>query len=142
MSDQSLQQVLDISHAWNKEHAITGMLIYIEGNFMSPNKDKLDTVVEGRFMQVLEGEEADVMEIFELIRTDSRHHGLMVLKTERIAERNFANWDMGFKSINDHNNDQGFIHLDDWFTADRTDEGDNTPLNFLRSFYQAVQRKQ
>ena len=141
MSDESLQQVLDISRAWNSQHGITGMLIYVEGKFMSPNKDQ-GHVLEGRFMQVLEGTEADVMEIFELIRTDSRHNGLMVLKSGALSERNFKDWDMGFNRINNHNNDQGFIHLDDWFVADKPDEGDNTPLKFLKSFYRAVQHKQ
>ena len=142
MSDDSLQQILETSRAWNVQHAITGMLIYVEGKFMSPNKANIDEVLEGRFIQVLEGPESDVMEIFELIRKDNRHHGLMVLKTGGLSERNFKDWHMGFKRINNHNNDEGFIHLDDWFAADRPDSGDNTPLKFLKSFYQAVQNKQ
>lgn len=142
MSDESLQQVLTVSRAWNLQHGITGMLIYVEGKFLSPDRENTDLVTEGRFMQVLEGTEADVLEIFEAIRTDSRHYGMMVLKKDQLTARNFAEWDMGFKRINNHNNDEGFTHLDDWFTASNPGKGDNTPLKFLKSFYQAVQRKQ
>lgn len=141
-SEESLQEILDVSRDWNKEHSITGMLIYVVGEFMTSKKDKLEPVLEGRFIQVLEGTRADVMEIFDSIKTDRRHNGLIILKSGQIAERNFKDWDMGFKRINNDNEEKGSLNLDEWFAESKPEEEENLPLQFLKSFYQAVQTKQ
>jgi hypothetical protein len=138
MPEQSLQQILNESRRGNTDHQLTGMLVYVEGKFLTGDQNNDHPVLEGRFMQVLEGKEADVKEIFEKIRLDHRHMDLVVLKQGPIAERSFKNWDMGFKHL-DHPDDlAGFINLNDW---QQPILDDNQALNFLKSFYQAVNNK-
>ena len=72
--------MLQESRKSNLEAGITGMLLHIEGSFF----------------QVLEGEEKDVEELFEDIRSDNRHLKITVIIKEPIAERAFAEWSMAF----------------------------------------------
>ena len=50
-------------------------------------------------MQVLEGDEADVMKIFADIERDLRHKKVDVLRAEYIQYRNFPDWTMGFRNV-------------------------------------------
>ena len=83
MSKRDLLDLLHQSRARNERHRITGMLLYKDGHFM----------------QVLEGDEADVMEIFADIEIDRRHKSVDVLRTEYIRHRDFPDWTMGFENI-------------------------------------------
>ena len=83
MSEEDLVSLLNQSRARNKRHRITGMLLFREGHFM----------------QVLEGEEASVMKIFNDIRRDYRHKNVDVLREEYIQFRDFPDWTMGFRNI-------------------------------------------
>jgi hypothetical protein len=67
----------------NLRRKVTGMLLYAEGGIL----------------QVLEGEKADVLETFNAIEHDPRHHGIIVLLEEAISERQFPAWSMGFKHL-------------------------------------------
>jgi len=67
----------------NKTNDVTGMLLYKDGHFM----------------QVLEGDEENVMEIFADIRKDIRHHSIDVLRSEYIRHRDFPDWAMGFTDV-------------------------------------------
>lgn len=64
---------------------ITGMLLYKGGNFM----------------QVLEGEEAPVRALFDVINADPRHRGTEVMLEEEIDQRVFGDWSMGFRNLAD-----------------------------------------
>jgi hypothetical protein len=48
------------------------------------------------FFQVLEGPRTGVQPIFESILVDPRHHTLAVIEMERVPERRFSGWSMGF----------------------------------------------
>jgi hypothetical protein len=67
------------------------MLVYLQGRFI--------TQVEGRFMQVLEGTEHYVEEIFQIIQKDPRHHQLLVLNRDIVAQQYFETWEMGFELV-------------------------------------------
>ena len=69
----------------NRRVGITGMLIH---------KD-------GRFAQVLEGEEGAVRQLFDIIRQDGRHQDVNILMEGPIAQREFADWSMGFQDLQD-----------------------------------------
>lgn len=140
-SHESLQLILQESREWNIHHHLTGMLLYVEGKITSPINNTPDPQPGGRFMQVLEGTEADVLEVFERIRTDKRHTGLMVVKKGQLEERNFSTWDMGFQRITNQTAEDGFINLDELFTGDQAAQQDKLHLQFLKSFYQAVHSK-
>ena len=130
MSSDDLLLILNQSRSWNEGHGLTGMLLYLEGKFLSK--------VEGRFMQVLEGSEWEVKEIFQKIKQDPRHHSLIILKQAPTKERNFGTWSMGFKSINldAHQELPGRFDLNDDFLKSAELQQSNVPLNFLKSFYQ------
>jgi len=108
MTDEALRLLLQQARTRNRELVITGMLVYVEGEY---GMDR-----QGRFMQVLEGSRFLVESVFDKIKNDSRHHEVVVLKTESINKRNFKTWEMGFA---------------------KSDEfpSEDTALDFLKSFY-------
>lgn len=67
----------------NHKQGLTGLLV----------------VKGGLFAQALEGEEQNVMSLFEKIKSDTRHHRVVVISKNEIEERIFPNWEMGFKDI-------------------------------------------
>ena len=66
----------------NQEYGITGVLLYIGGNFM----------------QYLEGPKANLDVIYEIIREDEKHTGIILVSREAIQERQFGDWSMGFQT--------------------------------------------
>lgn len=82
-NDAVLRDLLQESHKHNAEAGITGLLLH---------KD-------GQFMQVLEGPEQAVKEMFEHIRQRPEHHGIMVLIEEHAHERQFPDWSMAFENL-------------------------------------------
>jgi len=129
MHDGNLLDILTRVKTLNRNHEITGMLLYMEGRFFSQ--------IEGRFMQVLEGREQSVKDVFERIKNDKRHHDIIVLKQSPILTRSFASWSMGFKSINLEACKAlpGYFNLDDDFLKSEELQQSDLPLNFLKSFY-------
>ena len=84
MNDSDLVNLLRQCRASNERHQITGMLLYKNGHFM----------------QVLEGEEAKVIEVFSDVEKDMRHKSVDILRAEYIQHRDFPDWTMGFMNIN------------------------------------------
>ncbi|MDX1628384.1 MAG: BLUF domain-containing protein [Fulvivirga sp.] len=83
MPEKDLEQLLFQSQRNNSRKDITGLLLYSDG----------------KFTQVLEGEEQDVLGIFEKIKADDRHHKVNVLIEGDIEKRNFGDWSMGYRSL-------------------------------------------
>ena len=75
-----LTDLLEASRRRNAAAGISGMLLYKGGNFM----------------QVLEGPEDAVHQLYERIERDPRHHGSIVLIKGTQAQRQFPEWLMGF----------------------------------------------
>lgn len=74
-------------------------------------------ILKGRsFLQCLEGQREDVLEIFEKIKKDERHDSILELVEEEDSKRYFPNWYMGYKTIN---------HLDEIKTKKLIDFSDN-----------------
>ncbi len=73
-----IDNILQIAQQKNQAAGVTGALLYSGGYFI----------------QVLEGEEAAVEEIFESIQCDTRHRDVAVLSHEYVDERNFPHWSM------------------------------------------------
>jgi hypothetical protein len=132
MPEQALHILLEQSRRNNEQYGITGMLLYMQSRFLA----KLD----GRFMQLLEGREKDVREIYNRILQDERHHHVMLLTDGYEQRRSFADWSMGFKTIDESaaNEVSGYFQLEEDFLK----RAANAPahLNFLRSFYQINRR--
>jgi len=81
--DEELLLLLRQSQTKNLNLGITGMLLYKGGNFM----------------QMLEGEEHTVRELYATIRKDPRHHNVLTIITGSLKARNFKDWSMGFQNM-------------------------------------------
>lgn len=100
MSESKLAELLNEAREFNLAHNITGMLLYLDGNFV----------------QVLEGAEGDVQKLYARIELDVRHHNPRICYTNEVHEREFPEWAMGFRSENGLSPEQlpGFNSLPDW----------------------------
>lgn len=85
LRDQDLANLLQQARQRNARHRITGMLLY---------KNR-------RFMQLLEGEEEDVKLIYDSICRDPRHANLELLWHRYIQFRDFPDWTMGFRNVDE-----------------------------------------
>lgn len=84
-SPDDLVDILRASRRNNAEAGVTGALLYSDGNFM----------------QVLEGPEGPVTETYDRIAKDPRHRGVLPLLRQAVDERQFPEWTMGFRSLDD-----------------------------------------
>jgi hypothetical protein len=80
LTSRELTDILDVSRAQNQRLNITGLLLHLDQGFL----------------QILEGPENAVMEVFGRIEHDRRHFGIRVLVQQYVAERLFGKWSMGF----------------------------------------------
>ncbi|MEP6876518.1 MAG: BLUF domain-containing protein [Burkholderiales bacterium] len=79
LKPDALSAILKKSTASNPKHGITGVLCF-SGEV---------------FLQVLEGGRSQVSTLYNRIAADPRHHDVVLLTYEEIAERRFAGWAMG-----------------------------------------------
>jgi hypothetical protein len=63
----------------NRAMGLTGLLLYVEGDFL----------------QVIEGPGGAVEQLYEMIEADPRNIWVTRLATERVLRRAFADWSMG-----------------------------------------------
>lgn len=129
LSGEALSHLLNQSRRWNESKGITGMLLYIERHMMSQ--------VTGRFIQVIEGNEADITSLFDKIKNDSRHHQVTVLQQGDIGVRSFNDWVMGFKVMRwqEYVSQPGFLDMDELFSGNEISLSSGVALNFMKTFY-------
>lgn len=77
---QQLTELLVQARTKNHRLRISGILLH----------------ADGRVMQVLEGEEQAVRDVFAAISRDPRHHKVVTLVDKPVAARQFPDWSMGF----------------------------------------------
>lgn len=85
LSGPQLMELLEECRAHNAEHGITGVLLH----------------EDGAFLQLLEGGERDVNELYARIRTDPRHSEVQTVWVSAGAQRHFSSWSMAFADL-DH----------------------------------------
>ncbi|RYY03259.1 MAG: BLUF domain-containing protein [Gammaproteobacteria bacterium] len=83
LNDRQIANIVRTSQINNEQLGITGILLYNNGNFM----------------QLIEGEEEKVEALYEKVRGDRRHTGVTLLLKEPITHKNFDNWVMGYRNI-------------------------------------------
>jgi hypothetical protein len=82
----ALTTLLLQARVFNREHHLTGLLLHTP---------------DGRFLQIIEGEETAVRTLYyDHIVSDPRHHRCRLLGAGACAERSFADWRMGFRVAN------------------------------------------
>lgn len=85
VDDAELAEILNTSVRNNAEQNVSGMLLYTKGSFL----------------QLLEGEAAAVDALFKRLEADPRHRDIQVLVRTSIKEREFKNWSMGYRRLNE-----------------------------------------
>lgn len=73
-------EILTTAHQENKQHGISGMLIF-DGE---------------HFLQCIEGEEDKVKQLLANIEKDPRHHSIFIIGRQISEKRYFPNWTMGY----------------------------------------------
>lgn len=94
-TEEEILEILEVSRKNNKERNITGMLLYISGNFI----------------QILEGSEKEVNEIFDKILKDERHKDVTLICKKPADERIFPDWSMGFKYFSKRDKIEGYTEF-------------------------------
>jgi hypothetical protein len=75
-----VSQILSKSRRNNRTKQIVGAL-YFGNNF---------------FFQCLEGEQKKILELYEVLKTDSRHSDLRIVSIKPIIQRSFGEWEMKY----------------------------------------------
>ncbi len=80
-TEQELIELLTIANNYNKPRGITGCLVY----------------ANNKFIQLLEGERTEVLDLFERIKRDPRHTNVTVTVEMAVNQKLFPDWGMAFK---------------------------------------------
>jgi hypothetical protein len=83
MSDEELATLLTQAREANARQNITGALVY----------------GDGQFMQIIEGEEADLAMLYARLLQDGRHGQVFKFADKPILQRSFADWSMAFRPV-------------------------------------------
>ncbi|MEO0572966.1 MAG: BLUF domain-containing protein, partial [Bacteroidota bacterium] len=75
-----IYSMLSKAKDYNNEHGITGCLLFHNN----------------RFLQLLEGKEKEVMNLFQKISLDKRHQDIQMIESNFILNRVFDSWSMAF----------------------------------------------
>ncbi len=75
----TIVDILASARRFNEQHGLTGYL----------------TLVDGQFLQILEGDPGSLKDVLRKISLDTRNDRMMVLEQSEIEERMFLDWSMG-----------------------------------------------
>ena len=81
----AINQLLKWSRDWNKDHELTGILMFSIGYFA----------------QVLEGPKGAIKALIGNIVCDNRHQRLILLEAGPVSQRLFGNWSMAYTDGNE-----------------------------------------
>ena len=119
-----LDELLIRSRENNTRLAITGMLLYRDGNIM----------------QLLEGDEAAVRALYQRIAADPRHHTCQILLTSEAEDRIFPEWSMAFKRLETAVPLEGFSEFLNGSPASRPDFQDSGHAQRLLLLFRQMMR--
>ena len=80
LNGEEIKSLLSQCREKNIKTDITGLLLYSDGDFL----------------QVIEGPKLAMLNLFESIKKDPRHHGIITIENTEINKRHFPKWNMGF----------------------------------------------
>lgn len=117
-TDQELLELLETSRFRNAHLGITGLLVY----------------AQRRFLQILEGEQSTVIELYESIKKHPGHRNAMVLLDDKQEGRLFPDWSMGFERL-DRKTFASMSGYQDIDTFIQTLDEPHPAFTFLKLFY-------
>ena len=123
LAKEDILDILKCSRRNNEKIKITGILVYWKKT--------------NQFLQLLEGEENVILNLYDKICMDNRHSLSRIIYQENILERGFEGWTMAFKSIDevDTSGIDGFSEFSKLgFTNERTKVSPSIAINLLQSF--------
>ena len=123
MSTADLRELLIESRELNRDHGITGLLIYV-----------------GRhFMQCIEGKDEEIGQLVRNISADARNESFTRLLDREVAERAFPAWSMGFHapSIPELRSEPGFADLQVPLALESLEHRDAALMALMKNFYSA-----
>lgn len=85
LKDKDIEEMLFQIREKNKRLAITGVLL----------------LIQGKFVQYIEGQCTEIDNVYNSIRNDSRHNELVLLDTGDLQTRQFRDWSMAYKKVGD-----------------------------------------
>ncbi|MEJ7557482.1 MAG: BLUF domain-containing protein [Pedobacter sp.] len=114
---------------WNNSHSVTGCLAYVEG--------VLNGKTQCQFIQVIEGPENYVKNVFANIKIDTRYKDISIIKEGIIDQRKFSTWKMCVERIKLSNDSalQHFFTMNYERLAENGNTGNNILMDFMKSFY-------
>ena len=81
--EQEIANILDSCKRNNPQRDITGILVHSEK----------------RFIQYIEGDHDEILDLYNLIKDDPRHTSVNQRNFEAIEKRIFPSWEMGYKDV-------------------------------------------
>ena len=123
ISKGDILDILNWSRQYNEKNEVTGILLYWKKT--------------NQFMQVLEGEENVILNLFDKISKDTRHSLLKIIYQEDIIARGFKAWTMAFQAIDETHTSglDGFSEISTLnFTTERTNISPSIAINLIQSF--------
>ena len=123
ISKDDILAILNWSRQYNEKNKVTGILLYWKKT--------------NQFMQVLEGEENVILNLYDKISKDTRHSLLKIIYQEDIIARGFKSWTMAFQDIDEIDTSgldgfSEFSKLD--FTTERSNISPSIAINLIQSF--------
>lgn len=85
LTNQDIEDLLFQIREKNKRLAITGILL----------------LIQGKFVQYIEGQASEIDKVYEKIKVDTRHNELVLLDSGEIEKRQFKDWSMAYKKVGD-----------------------------------------
>lgn len=93
LKEDDIENILNVSQSNNDERYITGFLAH-----------------NGRsFMQALEGERREVVDIYDRIVADERHFGVAQIIGEPVEKRAFPDWSMNYHRVDDNEGSSAMV---------------------------------
>jgi hypothetical protein len=106
ITDDLLGAILSSSRRNNARDGVTGLLV----------------AGRRRFLQALEGPEQAVMDAYGRIKTDARHHALVMLTGRPVEGRSFGDWSMAYRAAGDAPEEGSLYEIVDALTAPLADK--------------------
>jgi hypothetical protein len=85
LKKQDIEDMLFQIREKNKRLAITGILL----------------LIQGKFVQYIEGQSTEIDNVYDSIKRDSRHNELILLDSGALETRQFKDWSMAYKKVGD-----------------------------------------